>query len=642
MSATPVPARKKGSPLRDALYAALITFATSVIGLSIIYFQANDAQLSAVRGELLNLARTTAAQVDGDLHRKLVSPSQEGSPEHLRALEPLLRMHRAAKDVIFVYTGTVRDGRVYSILDTSYSYQVPGNDYLPNLFVQEHTLKDPEAIRALNEHIAIANVRPLRGRLHSYLSAYAPIHDSAGQFVGVLGVDMVLDDLDKRMASIRRASAAALLVVLVLSIVAGYVALRIRQFSAAIVKKLRIARARAEENAAAAESASRAKAVFLAMMSHEIRTPMNGMLGVADLLRTMSPNPEQRKLLDILGSSGESLLRIINDILDFSKIEAERLELRPAPFEIRGLLDELQMLLSAQARTRHVAFIIDADPALPASFNGDRQRLSQILLNLGTNALKFTDRGEVRLVVRLLESGDDKARVEFTMRDTGIGMSSDALGRLFTSFTQEEEARHRGGTGLGLVITKKLVTLMGGDIRVTSVVGKGSTFTFSLELPVSEVAATAISMRVRKLESLSILVAEDNTVNQTIIEAMLCQLGHRIRTVSTGRAVLEILRRESYDLVFMDCNMPELDGLEATRQLRAGLAGPDSVNVPVIALTANAMEGDRERCLAAGMDDFLAKPVTIASLRVAIDRVASNATRPAGNGVRPQLLANGA
>jgi CheY-like chemotaxis protein len=300
------------------------------------------------------------------------------------------------------------------------------------------------------------------------------------------------------------------------------------------------------------------------------------------------------------------------------------------------------MLLSAQARTRHVAFIIDADPALPASFNGDRQRLSQILLNLGTNALKFTDRGEVRLVVRLLESGDDKARVEFTMRDTGIGMSSDALGRLFTSFTQEEEARHRGGTGLGLVITKKLVTLMGGDIRVTSVVGKGSTFTFSLELPVSEVAATAISMRVRKLESLSILVAEDNTVTQTIIEAMLCQLGHRIRTVSTGRAVLEILRRESYDLVFMDCNMPELDGLEATRQLRAGLAGPDSVNVPVIALTANAMEGDRERCLAAGMDDFLAKPVTIASLRVAIDRVASNATRPAGNGVRPQLLANGA
>ena len=613
MSATPVPASKKVSPLRDALYAALITFATSVIGLSIIYFQANDAQLSAVRGELLNLARTTAAQVDGDLHRTLVSPSQEGSPEHLRALEPLVRMHRAAKDVIYVYTGTVRDGRVYSILDTSYSYRVPGNDHPPNPFIKEHTLKDPEAIRALEEHIAIANERPLRGRLHSYLSAYAPIHDSAGKFVGVVGVDMVLDDLDKRMASIRRASAAALLVVLVLSIVAGFVALRIRRFSAAIVKKLRTARARAEENAAAAESASRAKAVFLAMMSHEIRTPMNGMLGVADLLRTMSPNQEQKKLLDIL---------------DFSKIEAERLELRPAPFEIRSLLDELQMLLSAQARTRHVAFIIDADPRVPASFNGDRQRLSQILLNLGTNALKFTDRGEVRLVVRLLEQDHDKARVEFSMRDTGIGMSPDALGRLFTSFTQEEEARHRGGTGLGLVITKKLVNLMGGDVRVTSVVGKGSSFTFNLELPVAEVAATAISMRLRKLESLSILVAEDNAVNQTIIEAMLRQLGHRVRTVSTGRAALEMLVREPFDLVLMDCNMPELDGMEATRQLRAGMAGPASVKVPVIALTANAMDGDRELCLAAGMDEFLTKPVTIAALRAAIDRVTSREMRP--------------
>jgi signal transduction histidine kinase/ActR/RegA family two-component response regulator len=628
MSATPVPASKKVNPLRDAFYAALITFATSVIGLSIIYFQANDAQLSAVRGELLNLARTTAAQVDGDLHRTLVSPTQEGSPEHLRALEPLLRMHRAAKDVIYVYTGTVRDGRVYSILDTSYSYRVPGNDNPPNPFIKEHTLKDPEAIRALKEHIAIANERPMRGRLHSYLSAYAPIYDSAGQFAGVVGVDMVLDDLDKRMASIRRASAAALLVVLVLSLVAGYVALRIRRFSAAIVKKLRAARARAEENAAAAEAASRAKAVFLAMMSHEIRTPMNGMLGVADLLRTMSPNAEQKKLLDILGSSGESLLRIINDILDFSKIEAERLELRPAPFEIRSLLDELQMLLSAQARTRHVAFIIDADPRLPASFNGDRQRLSQILLNLGTNALKFTDRGEVRLVVKLLELGEHKARVEFTMRDTGIGMSPDAIGRLFTSFSQEEEARHRGGTGLGLVITKKLVNLMGGEVRVTSVVGKGSSFAFNLELPIADVAPTAVSMRLRKLESLSILVAEDNAVNQTIIEAMLRQLGHRTRTVSTGRAALEMLVRESFDVVLMDCNMPELDGVEATRKLRSGMAGPASVKVPVIALTANAMDGDRELCFAAGMDEFLTKPVTIAALRAAIDRVTSKEMRP--------------
>jgi CheY-like chemotaxis protein len=381
--------------------------------------------------------------------------------------------------------------------------------------------------------------------------------------------------------------------------------------------------------------------VFLAMMSHEIRTPMNGMLGVADLLRTMSPNPEQRKLLDILGSSGESLLRIINDILDFSKIEAERLELRPKPFEIRGLLDELNMLLNAQARTRQVAFVIDADLRLPEALDGDRQRLSQILLNLGTNALKFTDRGEVRLSLRLTGVSNGKACVEFTMRDTGIGMSGEALGRLFTPFTQVTDPRqNRGGTGLGLVITQKLVTLMGGEIRVTSVPGKGSSFTFSLELPVAESSATAITARVRRLESLSVLVAEDNVVNQTIIEAMLKQLGHSTRMVGTGRAALDALARESFDLVLMDCNMPEMDGLEATRQLRAGAAGVRDVHVPVIALTANALDGDRERCLAAGMNDFLAKPVTIAALRAGIDRVCASRSLPRGDIGMPHRAAS--
>jgi CheY-like chemotaxis protein/anti-sigma regulatory factor (Ser/Thr protein kinase) len=275
-----------------------------------------------------------------------------------------------------------------------------------------------------------------------------------------------------------------------------------------------------------------------------------------------------------------------------------------------------------------VAFIVDADAKLPAWVKGDRQRLSQILLNLGTNALKFTDQGEVRLIVRLQELDDENARIEFTMRDTGIGMSSDALGRLFTSFTQEEDSRHRGGTGLGLVITQKLVALMGGEVRVRSVVGKGSSFTFALELPLAEVAATAISTRLRKLESLSILVAEDNVVNQTVIEAMLRQMGHRVRIVSTGTAALEALVKESFDVVLMDCNMPELDGLDATRALRDGAAGRRAIDVPVIALTANAMDGDRERCLAAGMNDFLAKPVSVAALRIAIDRVCAERAQP--------------
>jgi CheY-like chemotaxis protein len=349
---------------------------------------------------------------------------------------------------------------------------------------------------------------------------------------------------------------------------------------------------------------------------------MNGMLGVADLLRNMSPDPSQKKLLDILAGSGESLLRIINDILDFSKIEAERLELRPRPFDLRGLLDELEALVGSQARGKRLSFVIEADPDLPAAVNADRQRLSQVLMNLGNNAVKFTDRGEVRLIVRVQAQAEGKATLQFTVKDTGIGMSAVAMSRLFLPFTQLAEARrHGGGTGLGLVIAQKLVNLMGGRIELSSEPGKGSSFWFSLELPLAQPIAATGTTQILGLESMSVLVAEDNAVNKTIVEAMLRQLGHGITLVSNGREALDALSKDHFDLVLMDCNMPVMDGLEAARLLRAGAHGVRDVNVPVIALTANAMDGDREQCLAAGMDDFLAKPVSIAALRQAIERV---------------------
>src|SRR6188768_2240177 len=249
MSAPSVTAGKKVNPLRDALYAALITFATSVIGLSIIYFQARDAQMDAVRSELLQLAKTGAAQVDGDLHETLVSPDQEGTPDHERALAPLVKLHRASHDVLYVYTAIQRQGKIYWILDSARHYRVPGNDVPADPIMTPYEGKDPDLLKAFREKTAQADSEPFFEGDHTYLSAYAPILDSKGQFVGLFCVDMVLDDLDNRVASLKRAGLVALFVVLVLSVVAGYVALRIRQFSAAIVKKLRVARARAEENA---------------------------------------------------------------------------------------------------------------------------------------------------------------------------------------------------------------------------------------------------------------------------------------------------------------------------------------------------------------------------------------------------------
>jgi signal transduction histidine kinase/CheY-like chemotaxis protein len=564
--------------------------------------------------------------VDGDLHRGFTSPALEGTPDHLRALAPLISTHNAAMDIVDVYTGVMIDGRVFWVLDSRFGSPPSEEDGVADPIMTEYVDADPTLRQVFATQKPAADAEPRRDEQHAYMSAFAPFYDRAG-------VDMVLDAVDARMASIRAAFAAALAAVSLLSLVAGAVALHLRLVSASIVKKLRAARAQAEANAAEAQAAGRAKTSFLAMMSHEIRTPMNGVLGVADLLRGMSPDPQQRKLLDILAASGESLLRIINDILDFSKIEAERLELRPRPFELSGLLEEIEHLLSPQARAKQVNLIIDAGDDLPATVDGDRQRLGQVLMNLGTNAVKFTDRGEVRIGVRLLESVPGHARLAFQVRDTGIGIEPEALGHLFTPFMQlADAARHRGGgTGLGLVISQKLVNLMGGAIRVETGHNQGSCFSFTIDLPLADAIDTTATNKMLRPHALSILVAEDNSVNQTIVEAMLRQLGHVPTLVANGQEALAALAREDFDLVLMDCNMPVLGGIEATQLLRAGSAGARNPRIPVIALTANAMEGDRESCLAAGMNDFIAKPVNLGMLRAAIER--AGMPKPTGAGI---------
>jgi len=618
--------RRKIHPLRDALLAGICTFVVSAVGLAIMYLRARDAQIDAVSTGQLQLARVTAAQMDGDLLKTLV-PADQGSPKHLQLLAPMVRMHRATRDIIYVYTGVYRNGRIYWMLDSATLYRVPGDDVPAEKIMSLYEVRDPVYEAAFRDGKEYADREPRPNEDgHGYFSVAVPIRDSSGGLVGMFGMDMVLDKFDERIASIRRVLYIALLVVALLSIGAGAVAHRLRLFAASIIAKMRMARAEAERNAAAADAANRAKTSFLAMMSHEIRTPMNGVLGVADLLRDKLTDPEQKRLLDVLASSGESLLRIINDILDFSKIEAEKLELRPGAFELGSLLAEIHALLAMQASGKDIRFVVDAEPALPRTVMGDRQRLSQVLLNLGSNAVKFTDRGEVRLVVRRIQNAQSAGLIEFGMHDTGIGMGPESLPRLFTPFEQVADGgpNRGGGTGLGLVISQKLVRLMGGEIVVNSEPGKGSTFRFALDLPVTEgYSSVNVASQPVRAEALSFLVVEDNAVNQMIIVAMIRQLGHTATVTANGREALDTLARGHFDVVLMDCNMPELDGLEATRQLRAGAAGACGAHVTVIALTANAMDGDREACLAAGMDDFLTKPVSLQALRHAIDRARS-------------------
>ena len=360
----------------------------------------------------------------------------------------------------------------------------------------------------------------------------------------------------------------------------------------------------------AAEAALRAKSDFLATMSHEIRTPMNGVIGMAGLLLDTPLSPPQREMVDALRGSAESLLTIINDILDFSKIEAGKMSLEEVDFGPHQVVEEAMALLEPQARARGLALAATLLPEVPKTVRGDPGRLRQVLVNLIANAVKFTAQGSVHVTVTRAEEV-----LTFAVRDTGIGIPLEQQARLFSAFTQADSSTTRrfGGTGLGLVISKRLVELWGGTIGLASVPGCGSTFHFTARLPERpNLVKSASHTTARPTFRGRVLVAEDNPINQRITAAQVTRLGLTADVVANGLEALEALARLPYDAVLMDCQMPEMDGFQATRTLRQREAQRgDGRRLPVIAMTANAMAGDREECLAAGMDDYVAKPVRV-------------------------------
>jgi signal transduction histidine kinase/CheY-like chemotaxis protein len=361
----------------------------------------------------------------------------------------------------------------------------------------------------------------------------------------------------------------------------------------------------------AADAASSAKTLFLANMSHEIRTPMNSVIGMAHLALQMASDERQRDYLERIGQSGQHLLRLINNVLDMSKIEAGRLELAALPFELAEIAGSLRSQLQAQAHARGLGFSIELDERLAAPLMGDPLRIEQVLLNYLGNALKFTERGAIGLRVRLLERDADGASlVRFEVHDTGPGIAPATASGLFQLFRQADASatRRHGGTGLGLAISKQLAALMGGTVGVDSVPGAGSTFWFNVRLAPAAVAPASRPPAADELPrpGLRILVAEDNPFNQLVATAMLENIGATVRVAEHGGEALDLLRAEHFDCVLMDVQMPGMDGLEATRRIRAD---PALAHTRVIAMTANAWDEDRRQCMAAGMDDFVTKPV---------------------------------
>ncbi len=413
-------------------------------------------------------------------------------------------------------------------------------------------------------------------------------------------------------------------------------------------RRLEQATAAASRMAIQAELANKAKSEFLANMSHEIRTPMNGIIGMAEYLGSTDLDVEQRQCVHVLRSSGDALLGIINDILDFSKIEANKLSLEDQEFAPRTVLAEAVELIALRAREKDLDIACQIDPRLPAALRGDPGRLRQILLNLGSNAVKFTLKGVVTLTVELVEDRHDDVTLRFAVTDTGIGIAAADQATLFHPFTQVDGSttRRYGGTGLGLAICRQLVELMGGEIGLTSQPDHGSTFWFTVVLgkadPAAGVAAGEAANDAAAREPTRppagddgdraprILLAEDNPTNQFVARKILAQLGYSVDTVETGSEAVAALRSTAYDLVLMDCQMPEMDGFEATRLIRDPRSGALDPRVPIVAMTAHAMIGDRERCLAAGMDDYLSKPVQSRKLYEILSRWLGLTSRPAG------------
>jgi len=578
-------------PLRLKLggVAALLCFVTALGVVSLIFWR---------QGSLVPTVGSDAAWVASKLDRDTVELRSQVLRSRPSSRADLTALRRAF-DLLYSRSRLLIDGQSAELMHT-----IPAvNRRIGPILAKVAALDD--ALRGL-DRLTPAAIEQLQGRFQSLSTDTQRL---------VMAINAYLAQTRSQARETMFQLYALLLALIVLMSLATLVVVRFlfqeARDNAASRRRLEKLSRELEATAVRAESASRAKSDFLAVVSHEIRTPLNGVLGMSALLLDRLQEPRARHYARTLHESAEILLSLINDILDFSKIEAGHLELEVEPFHLRGCIDSVMRLFAPRTQGTAVTLTRRLDPALPEYLSGDAGRLRQILLNLLSNALKFTEAGRVTLTVATTAAG----HIRFEVSDTGCGIPVDRQASLFEPFRQADAstARRFGGSGLGLAICKRLTSAMNGRIGCTSREGEGSSFWVELPLPTADAASLPLPSRVAFPDAARagfagrVLVAEDNAVNRRVAVAMLERFGLEVSMVEDGRAAVARAREEAFDLIFMDMQMPGIDGIAATRAIRE--RGGAQAEVPIIAMTAGALEGEKSRALAAGMNGYLSKPV---------------------------------